>query len=239
VRLPNPLRKTRCLPSADTAPEHCALLSLIDLVFSHQQPSRPRHRRRHLSAVTYSAEGMPTALTKQSQANATVCGYLPCVHRKPPLTGQREQLQLVCRYLWSKLEGRLADNGGTSTLMAPPPPPPSAELAPGCSTFSPEETMFLTVATSGLEVKQLDPLPPLLFRGGESMMRLIIEYRYFGQLQLLEDAVQSTHQMPLCNKDFDLVTRLLTWCARCCQCTAAMCKYSSHLCSALVRGSGA
>jgi hypothetical protein len=105
-------------------------------------------------------------------------------------------------------ESHAVDEGTSSKVMAPPAAPPVLPEPPDYSSLTPDEATFLTIPFSNLEIRQGNTLPPVIFRGGENVMALIIEFMYFGQLRRLEDAAMAA---PLLDADYDLVTRLLTW----------------------------
>jgi hypothetical protein len=65
-----------------------------------------------------------------------------------------------------------------------------------------------TVAIRDLDVAQGEPLPPVISREGEQLMRHIIEFMYFGQLESLE-----MQQGPFSEETHDVLTRLLIWCS--------------------------
>ena len=87
----------------------------------------------------------------------------------------------------------------------PPPPPPPL---PGPAPTGAEESLppHYTVAMRNLDVPQGDPLPPCIFRLGADLMRLIIDFMYFGQLDMLEEQAG-----PFSDEQYDVITRLLAW----------------------------
>lgn len=94
-----------------------------------------------------------------------------------------------CRYFWNIFENKDLETTDHVPFQYPVPRLP------------PEPVV-------GTSIAQGPQLPPVIFREGKELMEHIIEFMYFGQLQMLED-----QEGAFSGEQYDHLTRLLTWCA--------------------------